>query len=209
MARKSGYPYDAFMKHLISQNKSVITATTYASQVRRIVRACGVTATENTAFLQAISADDIEQFIQEQSKKSQTPFRRSWRVFSTFMDSEGLPLASAELCRGIEAIPTTIGKALQTLNDEPFAFRLLPSMKWTLHDNPKIVAKGRQLASQECYAILHQGQTSFLPKSALDIITQWAYGSSAPTSSDYLVPRSPGSRYAMPLVMMRKVAGII
>ena len=48
-----------------------------------------------------------------------------------------------------------------------------------------------------------------LPTEPLLIITQWAYGDKMPSPKDWIVPRSPRSIIAMPLLMLRKVAGEI
>ena len=111
MARKSGYPYDKFMEYLEEEKSlSPITATTYASQCRRIIRSTGNNPLEWDEIVK-ISSDDVELFISGHSKKSQTPFRRSWKAFCAFLRLDrGIDLADASLIRGIELIPSIVQK---------------------------------------------------------------------------------------------------
>ena len=83
MAKKVGYPFDKFMEWLQEdQELSLITATGYASQSRRIIRNCGVSDVCNITLISAITPEQVEKFILTLNKKSQTPFRRSWKQFS-------------------------------------------------------------------------------------------------------------------------------
>jgi hypothetical protein len=200
--KKTGYPFDKFLQWLQDHKElSPLTATGYASQCRRIIRSAGVTDVCNIKFLKAIEADQVDLFILEQRKPSQTPFRRSWGCFYEFMNSEGHKIADIALDRHWEDIPRNVAEAIRELDQQNFPFRLIPSMKWKI--NPKMTnVIGKNVIQVEDRNIV-------LPTEPLLVITQWAYGDKMPTPKDWLVPRSPHSAVPMPLTMLRRVAGII
>jgi len=203
MAKKVGYPFDKFMEWLQEdQDLSLITATGYASQSRRIIRHCGVSDVCNITLVSAITPEQVEKFILTLSKKSQTPFRRSWKQFYEFMtNKENKKIACIDLDRDWESVPPEIGKALREMNNQNFPFRLIPSMKWN-RDEKLCKSLGK-------IVVVVGDRRVQLPTDPLLVITQWAYGDKTPNKEDYILPRKPHSPLPMPLSMMRKVAGII
>ena len=200
--RKTGYPYDAFTTWLKDYKElSPLTATGYASQCRRIIRACGVNDVCNIKFLKAIEPDQVELFIIEQRKPSQTPFRRSWGCFKQFMSIEGHEIADISLDRGWEDVPKQVANAIRELDEQDFPFRLIPSMTWRIDERMSTALGKNVIALNERKIVL--------PTDPLLVITQWAYGDRMPTPSNWLIPRSPNSKLPMPLSMLRRVAGII
>ena len=200
--KKTAYPFDKFLQWLQDNKElSPLTATGYASQCRRIIRSAGVTDVCNIKFLEAIEADQVDLFILEQRKPSQTPFRRSWGCFYEFMKNEGHNVANIALDRNWEDVPSNVAKAIRELDQQNFPFRLIPSMKW------KINVKMTNVIGKNVIEV--NGRNIVLPTEPLLVITQWAYGSKLPSPRDWLVPRSPNSSIPMPLTMLRRVAGII
>lgn len=200
--KKTGYPFDKFVEWLQEYKEiSPVTATGYASQCRRLIRSAGIDDVCNLRFLSAIQPDQLDMFILDQRKPSQTPFRRSWNCFHEFMKLEGHEIPCIDLYRGWEEIPSKVADAIRELDNQNFPFRLIPSMTWKLNKKMSEVL-GKQ--------VIEVGERNIvLPMEPLLVITQWAYGDKLPSPKDWLVPRSPHSRIAMPLVMLRKVAGII
>lgn len=200
--RKTAYPFDKFVQWLQEYKEiSPLTATGYASQCRRMIRSAGVTDVCNIKFLTAIEPDQIELFIIQQRKPSQTPFRRSWGCFKQFMSIEGYEIADIALDRGWEDIPMAVANAIHELDKQDFPFRLIPSMKWKINEQMTKVL-GQNVVELDERKIV-------LPTDPLLVITQWAYGDKMPSPKDWLIPRSPHSKLPMPLTMLRKVAGII
>lgn len=200
--RKTAYPFDKFVQWLQEYKEiSPLTATGYASQCRRMIRSAGVTDVCNIKFLTAIEPDQIELFIIQQRKPSQTPFRRSWGCFKQFMSIEGYEIADIALDRGWEDIPKPVADAIHELDRQDFPFRLIPSMKWKINEQMTKVL-GQNVVELDERKIV-------LPTDPLLVITQWAYGDKMPSPKDWLIPRSPHSKLPMPLTMLRKVAGII
>lgn len=206
--KKTGYPYDEFMTWLeVKHELSPITTVGYASQCRRIARCAGINDVCNLQLLQTIDRDNVEDFLnQQKNSKNQTPFRRSWRMFRDFLiERESIVLCSIELCEGWESVPPEVADAIRKLDQQDFAFRLIPSMKWDKNEKLSEICGDFAINVQ----IGDESKVVVLPTEPLLTITMWAYPDSVPTSDNWIVPREPNSRHPMPVTMLRKVAGII
>jgi hypothetical protein len=134
-------------------------------------------------------------------------------MFSDFMFSEGIEVASADLCRGMDDVPSEVAKAIYNLevakaiynlNQCKFPFRALPRLKWAFSSKSKALSE----VCPDEYAIEDNGSIYLLPKTQLNTIKSWGYPDREPTENDPLIPRKPHSKLAMPVLMMRRLAGI-
>lgn len=204
MSKKTPYPYDKFVEWLCTEHgKTPVTAGTYSAQARRIVRYCDAEIC-NIEQIESITSSQIDLYIMTQSPKSQTPYRRSWNMFADFMFSEGIEVASADLCRGMDDVPSEVAKAIYNLNQCKFPFRALPRLKWAFSSKSKALSE----VCPDEYAIESEGSIYLMPKAHLNTIKSWGYPDREPTENDPLIPRKPHSKLAMPVLMMRRLAGI-
>ena len=206
--KKTGYPYDSFQEWLQTKhNLSQITTVGYASQCRRIIRSCGISDVQNIELICQIDRDSIEDFLSSQKNtKNQTPFRRSWRMFRDFLiERESVVLCSVELDDGWEEVPPKVAEAIRELDNQDFAFRLIPLMKWDKNETISKLTDGFAIN----VATDGENKVVVLPTAPLLTITMWAYPDTVPTSDNWIIPREPKSRHPMCLTMLRKVAGII
>lgn len=203
MQNKIGYPYPEFMEWLQENGVSFYGSKNYASQCRRMIRHAGISDICNLSYIQMIDSDKLEEFLQNQGKiSSQTPFRRAWTCFRKFIKEEAkIDIPNLELERGWEDVPPSVAQAILDLNDQDIPFRVIPRMKWDIHE--KLSAHLGQ------NVINCQGKKFSIPTAPLLTITQWAYGDKQPTRDQWILPRAPHSQFAMPVRMMRKVAGIL
>lgn len=209
--KQTGYPYDRFTEYIVDElGLSRLTATSYASQCRRIVRSAGVNDVCDVALLCAIDRDKVEDFLAGQkNSRNQTPFRRSWTTFSDFLVLEGFSsLCSVDPCYGWEDVPEFVAEAIRELDSQDFAFRTITQMRWDRDDVlTKVLGNSKKIVITSM--IDGEVKKTTLPLSPLVALAMWGYPQREPTPNDPLIPREPNSRHPMSVSMMRKVAGII
>jgi len=207
--KKETYPYSDFVEYIKLCGKSELSAVSYASQVRRIIRHSNIDIYD-LENIQKMTRDQVEDFLfLQRNTKNQTPFRRAWSCFRKFMESEGYNITTIDVIDlDWQNIPSNVADAIRALDYQQFSFRMIPRMTWDIDD------KLSSVTGETVITVIYGGSTKkiVLPKKELEVITQWAYPDTDVkelNSNHYIVPRYPYCRHPMPVNMLRKVAGII
>ena len=196
MAKRKKYPYPQYVQYLTSKGKSATTANTYSSQVRRIIKECGVDE-HDVKNIQKITDQQIEGWLAQQPQRNRTPYRAAWRAFADFFEEAlDTDIAPCDIGRDIE-IPTALKAVIKLLALEiPLVH--LSKMKWNF-------VEGRLKDTfPHDFLLSYEGKIAFIPKEYGLIIKKWAYPSSKNIDGKPFIPVEPNASFGMNMKMLRR-----
>ena len=200
----------AFCEWLVDQRGvSRRTATTAASQVRRVLRDAVETSDGNTRVTRA----SLLRWHDGQESHKRTPIVSNWRRYREWWASqgvEGLPDFPRRTAVRDGEIPLEVAKALAALQDVGVSFPVLSSLRWcplpvndTLREALAATTPGLRDGSMT--ALLADSGIVILPMTYLQPVLAWGHAG-APEQDAPVVPASPGNADPMPLTRMRRLA---
>lgn len=185
------------------------TATTAASQVRRVLR----DAVETSDGEARVTRASLLRWHDAQESHKRTPIVSNWRRYREWWASqgvEGLPDFPRRTAVRDGEIPLEVAKALAALQGMGVSFPVLSVLRWcplpaddTLRNALAATTPGLQDGSM--VALLADSGIVILPTVHIQPVLAWGHAG-APERDAPVVPASPGNAEPMPLTRMRRLA---
>ena len=197
--------FAAFRAWLERRGCSHRTATTTASQVRRVLREAGPVVSRTNLLL----------WHEAQEPQIRTPITSSWRRYREWWESQGVsglpdfPRRSAPKT----GVPPEVVAAIHDLQAAGVALPAMASLRWSPLDpdsalHSALVATAPGLATGSLQALLSETGIVLLPAAPLRTVLEWGHphgqpGQPAPGAP--VLPSAPGEAQPMPLTRLRRI----
>ena len=201
----------AFREWLISERGvSRRTATTAASQVRRVLRDAVEVEEDGTA---RVTRASLRRWHDAQESHKRTPIVSNWRRYREWWASkgvEGLPDFPRRVALRDGEVPGEVAGALASLTASGVSLPVLSTLRWSpLDDGDALLAAlavtTPGLLDGSLVALRATTGIVLLPMVHVRPILCWAHAG-APELEAPLLPTAPGSSEAMPLTRLRRLA---